>query len=35
MAADFLRADETTIGFWAEDFKMKPLGMIWSQRSTT
>jgi ribonuclease BN (tRNA processing enzyme) len=28
MTEGFLRAYETTIGFWAEDFKLKPLGMI-------
>jgi len=28
MTADFLRAYKTTIDFWAEDFKMTPLGMI-------
>jgi len=28
MTEDFLRAYKTTIGFWAEDFKMNPLGMI-------
>ena len=28
MTSDFLRAYQTTIGFWAEDFKMEPLRMI-------
>ena len=28
MTEDFLRAYQTTIDFWAEDFKMKPLGMF-------
>jgi ribonuclease BN (tRNA processing enzyme) len=28
MSEDFLRAYQTTIDFWAEDFKMKPLGMF-------
>jgi ribonuclease BN (tRNA processing enzyme) len=28
MTEGFLRAYQTTIDFWAEDFKMKPLGMI-------
>jgi ribonuclease BN (tRNA processing enzyme) len=28
MTEDFLRAYKTTIDFWAEDFKMNPLGMI-------
>ena len=28
MTEDFLRGYKTTIDFWAEDFKMKPLGMI-------
>ena len=28
MTADLLRAATATIEFWAEDFKMKPLGMI-------
>jgi ribonuclease BN (tRNA processing enzyme) len=28
MTEDFLRAYKTTIDFWAEDFKMKPLGAI-------
>jgi ribonuclease BN (tRNA processing enzyme) len=28
MTEDFLRAYQTTIGFWAEDFKLTPLGMI-------
>ena len=28
MTEDFLRAYKTTIAFWAEDFKMMPLGMI-------
>lgn len=28
MTADFLRFAKTTIGFWAEDFKMKPLETI-------
>ena len=28
MTEDFLRAYKTTIGFWAEDFKLNPLGMI-------
>jgi ribonuclease BN (tRNA processing enzyme) len=28
MTEDFLRAYKTTIDFWAEDFKIKPLGMI-------
>ena len=28
MTADFLRFAKTTIGFWAEDFKMEPLGPI-------
>ena len=28
MTQDFLRAYKTTIDFWAQDFKMQPLGMI-------
>jgi ribonuclease BN (tRNA processing enzyme) len=28
MTEDFLRAYKTTIGFWGDDFKMKPLAMI-------
>ncbi len=28
MTEDFLRAYKTTIGFWAEDLKLKPLGTI-------
>ena len=28
MTEDFLRAYKTTIGFWAEDYKIAPLGMI-------
>jgi len=28
MTQDFLRAYKTTIDFWAEDYKIKPLGMI-------
>jgi ribonuclease BN (tRNA processing enzyme) len=28
MTEDFLRAYQATIGFWADDFKMKPLAMI-------
>jgi ribonuclease BN (tRNA processing enzyme) len=28
MTERFLRAYETTIGFWAEDFKLRPLGLI-------
>ena len=28
MTADFLRAYKTTIGFWAEDYKIPPLDMI-------
>lgn len=28
MTQDFLRAYRTTIGFWAEDYKIPPLGMI-------
>jgi ribonuclease BN (tRNA processing enzyme) len=28
MTEDFLRAYKTTIDFWAQDFKMQPLGMI-------
>jgi ribonuclease BN (tRNA processing enzyme) len=28
MSEDFLRAYKTTIDFWAEDFKMKPLGTV-------
>jgi ribonuclease BN (tRNA processing enzyme) len=28
MTRDFLRAYRTTIDFWAEDYKIKPLGMI-------
>lgn len=28
MTEDFLRSAKVTIDFWAEDFKMKPLGMI-------
>ena len=28
MTGDFLRAYKTTIGFWAEDYKIPPLGMI-------
>ncbi len=28
MTEDFLRAYKTTIDFWSEDFKIKPLGMI-------